>query len=109
MNQLHSNVAIAQEVIKYEALVQQVELLAGGELTHGSARRLLDRGWGLYINRNDVARFMKEVFFCKDASIMKRRNNTSCLIDLYTNDMKCIVKNCDLDIFKEKELITKLN
>ena len=40
---------------------------------------------------------------------MKRRNNKSCLKDLYTKDMKGILKDCDLDIFKEKEFISKLN
>ena len=40
---------------------------------------------------------------------MKRRNNKSCLEDLYTKDMKGILNDCDLDIFKEKEIISKLN
>ena len=35
---------IAKEQVRYEALVLQVELLVGGELTHGSARTLHDRG-----------------------------------------------------------------
>ena len=39
----------AQEKIRYEALVLQVELLTGGELAHGSARRLSNGGWGLFI------------------------------------------------------------
>ena len=54
-------------------------------------------------------RKIKDIFFCKDGSIMKRRNNKSCLKDLYTKDMKGILKDCDLDIFKEKEFISKLN
>ena len=40
---------------------------------------------------------------------MKQRNNKSCPKDLYTKDMKGILKDCDLDIFKEKEFITKFN
>ena len=43
--------------VNYESLVQQVELLSGGELTHGSSRRLVDRGWGLYIKNNEALRF----------------------------------------------------
>ena len=35
---------IAKETVRYEALVSQVELLHGGELSHGSTRRLSDRG-----------------------------------------------------------------
>ena len=40
-----STSTIMKDSIAYSALVLQVELLAGGELTHGSARTLLDRGW----------------------------------------------------------------
>ena len=40
---------------------------------------------------------------------MKRRKNKSCLKDLYTKDIKGIPKDCNLDIFKEKEFISKLN
>ena len=54
-------------------------------------------------------RKIKDIFFCKDGSIMKLRNHKSCLKDLYTKDMKGILKDCDLDIFKEKEFISKLN
>ena len=38
-----------------------MELLAGGELTHGSSRRLVDRGWGLYINKNESLRHLREL------------------------------------------------
>ena len=42
----------ASETVRYAALVLQVELLVGGEINHGSARALSDRGWGLpYGNR----------------------------------------------------------
>ena len=34
----------ANETVRYSALVLQVELLVGGELNHGSARTLSDRG-----------------------------------------------------------------
>lgn len=37
----------AEALVKYAALVLQGELLLGGELRHGSARELSDRGWGL--------------------------------------------------------------
>eukprot|EP00969_Alexandrium_andersonii_P185867 8212741-Alexandrium_andersonii.AAC.1 len=37
----------ARETVRYEALVYQVELLQTGELSLGSARKLIDRGWGL--------------------------------------------------------------
>ena len=37
----------AEVTVLYPALVLQVELLSGGELTHGSARTLSDRNWGL--------------------------------------------------------------
>jgi hypothetical protein len=39
----------AEETVRYSALVLQVELLRGGELTYGSARTLSDRGWGLRV------------------------------------------------------------
>ena len=44
----------AKETIRYEALVSQVEMLAGGELAYSSARRLSDRGWGLLLSDEDV-------------------------------------------------------
>ena len=49
---------VEKESVRYEALVSQVELYTGGELTHGSARRLSDRGWGLLINTNESLRFL---------------------------------------------------
>ena len=36
----------AQRSVRYEAPVLEVELLAGGELSHGSTKRLSDGGWG---------------------------------------------------------------
>ena len=59
--------------------------------------------------REHSCRKIKDIFFCKDGSIMKRRNNKSCLKDLYTKDMKGILTDCDLDIFKENEFISILN
>ena len=47
--------------VRYEALVLQVELLTGGELGHGSSRSLSDRGWGLYINKNESLRYLRFV------------------------------------------------
>ena len=35
--------------------MSQVELLSGGELAYGSARRLSDRGWGLHIEEDAAA------------------------------------------------------
>jgi hypothetical protein len=46
----------AKERIRYEALVAQVERLTGGELNHGSARRLSDRGWGLLLKELERGR-----------------------------------------------------
>ena len=54
-------------------------------------------------------RKIKDIYFCKDGAILKRRNHESCLRNLYTKNMKGILKQCDLDIFKEEEFITKLN
>ena len=42
---------IAKETVLYAALVAQVELLMGGELTHSSSRLLEKRGWGLLLER----------------------------------------------------------
>jgi hypothetical protein len=52
----------ALEIIPYAALVLQVEVLKGGELIHGSARCLEQRGWGLLIQNREAetVRFMKE-------------------------------------------------
>ena len=47
--------------IRYEALVMQVELMTGGELSAGSARRLANRGWGLSIKTNDAVRFLSDL------------------------------------------------
>ena len=42
------------ETIAYAAVVRTVELLKGGELTHGSARELSDHGWGLELHRDEI-------------------------------------------------------
>ena len=39
--------------VRYQALVLQVELLAGGELTYGSSRTLSNRGWGLMLEEEE--------------------------------------------------------
>ena len=44
-----SGADIAKETVRYEALVAQVELLQGGELTFSSSRVLEKRGWGLLV------------------------------------------------------------
>ena len=49
----------AKSVVRYEALVSQVELLSGGELAAGDVRRLSDRGWGLWIEENETLRFLQ--------------------------------------------------
>ena len=46
--------------MRYEALVSQVELLHGGELTSSSTRRLSDRGWGLLISEPDQVAFIRD-------------------------------------------------
>ena len=52
---------IVKRTVEYAALVQQVELLSGGELTQGSARCLANRGWGLLININESLRFLTQL------------------------------------------------
>ena len=52
---------IAKETVKYESLVAQVELLAGGELTYSCSRRLSERGWGLYMIQNESL-----LYICSD-------------------------------------------
>ena len=49
----------AKETVRYDALVSQVELLTGGELTQGCARRLSERGWGLLICEKKVVCFLR--------------------------------------------------
>ena len=44
---------LARETVRYEALVFEVELLKSGELSLGSARTLIDRGWGLKVSAGD--------------------------------------------------------
>ena len=44
---------MAKETVRYEALVAQVELLQGGELTQSSSRLLEKRGWGLLVNERE--------------------------------------------------------
>ena len=46
-----------EEIVKYAALVSQVELLTGGELMHGCSRRLERGGWGLKIEVEEQVRF----------------------------------------------------
>ena len=41
----------AVDTVRYEALVKTVSLLRDGELTHGDARDLLKRGWGLKLHQ----------------------------------------------------------
>ena len=43
-----------EESVRYSALVLQVELLVGGELTHSSAPTLSNRGWGLCVEPEEV-------------------------------------------------------
>jgi hypothetical protein len=50
----------ARETVRYEALVLQVELLRGGELTYGSARTLSNRGWGLQMSLEDRLAGLRE-------------------------------------------------
>ena len=40
---------VAKGTVRYEALVLQIELLVGGELSHVSSRQLSDRGWPLKV------------------------------------------------------------
>lgn len=51
--------AEAKETTRYGALVSQVELLTGGELTHGCARCLSDRGRVLLVKEIQVLRLLQ--------------------------------------------------
>ena len=55
------NLNPAKETIRYEALVLQVEQLAGGELAYGCSRRLSLRGWGLQLDEEETLRRLQEV------------------------------------------------
>ena len=50
-----------EEIVKYAALVSQVELLTGGELMHGCSRRLEKGGWGLKIEIEEQVRFFRQL------------------------------------------------
>ena len=50
--------SLAKEIILYAALVKQVELLQGGELTHGDARSLSKGGWGLLLDQAETVRYL---------------------------------------------------
>ena len=67
---LEAGPQIAKETVRYEALVSQVELLVGGELTAGSARRLSDRGWGLLMSEEDTVAYIRQAGkgWCSDSS-----------------------------------------
>ena len=45
---------VLEESVRYSAMKLQVELLVGGELTHGCARTLSDNGWGLLLEDAEV-------------------------------------------------------
>ena len=49
----------AEATVLYAALVLEVELLSGGELVHGAARTLSDRGWGLKMEICDEIAFFR--------------------------------------------------
>ena len=51
---------IAQEQVKYQALVLAVELLTWGELMHGYARSLSARGWGLLFEEKENIAFLDQ-------------------------------------------------
>jgi len=52
---------VAKEQVRYEALVLTVELQVGGALSHGSARSLYDRGWGLFIEREEEVQLLRKL------------------------------------------------
>ena len=39
---------LAEDAVLYAAIVMQVQLLKGGNMFHGDASSLAERGWGLY-------------------------------------------------------------
>ena len=62
---------VAQDQIKYEALVLAVELLSGGELMHGYARSLSARGWGLLLEEKETVAFLDQ---CRTGKVSKFRS-----------------------------------
>ena len=50
-----------EEIVNYAALVTPVELLTGGELMHGCARRLEQGCWGLKMETEEQVRFFKQL------------------------------------------------
>ena len=50
-----------EEIVKYAALVSQVELLTGGESMHGCSRRLEKGGWGLKNEVEEQVRFFRQL------------------------------------------------
>ena len=52
---------VAKQSVRYEALVSQVKLMSGGELSHSCARRLSEGGWGLLVEENESLRWLCEI------------------------------------------------
>jgi hypothetical protein len=74
---------IAKETVRYSGLVSEVELLTGGELTAGSARRLSDRGWGLQVEEEEMLAFIREagrLSLVSDGSIFATLDRTLCCL-----------------------------
>ena len=68
--QHHDRVSIEQgtlaasAIVRYEAIVLQVELRTKGEMTQGHSRTLTDRGWGLLLDEEysqDSIAWLKEM------------------------------------------------
>ena len=49
---------VAKERVPYSMCKLQVELMAGGELTYGSSRRLERGSWGLFIEEREAVNFL---------------------------------------------------
>ena len=75
-------------------------MLAGGELAHGAARILGDRGWGLLINKNDSLQALKDIQSETDKlCVMSRDGVRVTMTQLWTTepDFFCKLKVCPLD------------
>ena len=65
---------VLEEAVRHSAMVLQVELLVGGELTHGCSRTLSDNGWGLLL---DDAELVAHCRACVDELVFRASNTRS--------------------------------
>ena len=68
----------AKDIVRYQALVLQVELRQGGELTYSSSRTLSDRGWGLSVEPEEALQFLQRA--AERAMAMCRKDSPAVLV-----------------------------